>query len=118
MMSSTRKSSESSKIRCLRSNSITCHEHPECREDYGRAAKGDERRSEIPQRACAKGWSWHDVPERVILWIWCCFHVEWLCLMCEGGEGIVWRPASGCFKQFFVCASNGSDRGGCAFVFG
>ncbi|TMS32779.1 hypothetical protein L596_000580 [Steinernema carpocapsae] len=27
-----------------------CHEHPECREDYGRAAKRDERHSEIPHR--------------------------------------------------------------------
>ncbi|TKR95351.1 hypothetical protein L596_009532 [Steinernema carpocapsae] len=29
----------------------SCHEHSECREDYGRAAKGDERHSEIPQRS-------------------------------------------------------------------
>ncbi|TKR61898.1 hypothetical protein L596_028948 [Steinernema carpocapsae] len=26
----------------------------------------------------------------VILWICCCFHVKWLCLMCEGCEGILY----------------------------
>ncbi|TKR88938.1 hypothetical protein L596_013105 [Steinernema carpocapsae] len=30
------------------------HEHPECRKDYDRATKGDERHSEIPQRLIHK----------------------------------------------------------------
>ncbi|TKR73708.1 hypothetical protein L596_020988 [Steinernema carpocapsae] len=33
----------------IKQHYLSCHEHPECREDYGRAAKGDERRSEIPK---------------------------------------------------------------------